>query len=286
MSLFVNRGSRALAALLHSVGLTSVNRLAKAALMRATADSLTVEVDGLQIKGGVDSWTILNQLSQGTFEPFERDLFVGALRPGMVVLDVGANVGYYTLLAAREVQPEGVVYAFEPHPRTCRSLRDNLALNAFHNVRTFDVAVSDRSDERTLYMSERASHTGLHRSMDDAKPVALSVPTIAVDDLDLARVDLVKLDIEGEEPAALEGMRRTLARSPDAEVFLEFSPRALLAAGRDPAGFAHYLQERFREVEIVDELARRTTLLQLPLSGERVNLRCKYPVAIGGCRWA
>jgi FkbM family methyltransferase len=275
-----------LAALLHSVGLTSVNRLAKAALMRATADSLTVEVDGLQIKGGVDSWTILNQLSQGTFEPFERDLFVGALQPGMVVLDVGANVGYYTLLAAREVQPEGVVYAFEPHPRTCRSLRDNLALNAFHNVRTFDVAVSDRSDERTLYMSERASHTGLHRSMDDAKPVALSVPTIAVDDLDLARVDLVKLDIEGEEPAALEGMRRTLARSPDAEVFLEFSPRALLAAGRDPAGFAHYLQERFREVEIVDELARRTTLLQLPLSGERVNLRCKYPVAIGGCRSA
>jgi FkbM family methyltransferase len=282
VSLLVNRGSRRVAALLHRLGLTSVNRFAKEALRHATSDSLTVAVDGLRIKGGVDSWTILNQLKQGAFEPFERELFVEALRPGMVVLDLGANVGYYTLLAARKVDRDGVVYAFEPHPRTLRSLRDNVAMNTASNVRIFDAAVSDRSGERLLYVSDTASHSGLYRSMEDEKPRSLSVATLAIDDLDLDRIDLLKLDIEGEEQAALEGMQRTLARSPEATAFLEFNPAALLAAGREPTSFMLYLQGRFREVEVIDEQARRTTAPQLPLSGERLNLRCKYPVTMDG----
>lgn len=274
MSIVVNGLTRRAAAALNTVGLGGINRRLKGAVRRVTGDSLSVEVDGLTIAGGVDAWTILNQLREGTFEPFERKLFVEALAPGMVVLDIGANVGFYTLLAARAVGDTGAVYAFEPHPRTCASLRANVERNGFENVEVIEAAVSERPTTLQLYMSETATHSGLHRTMADRDPTAVDVPAMAIDDLELPRVDLIKMDIEGEEPAALRGLSRTLDRSPRVAILMEFSPYALSAAGNDAEEFARELLLRFERVDVVDERAGATVPLALPLSGERLNLRC------------
>jgi FkbM family methyltransferase len=258
--------------------MASVNRRAKSVLGWLTGDSIRIDVEGLTIEGGVDTWTILCQIRDGTFEPFESELFLRQLRPGMVVLDVGANVGYYALLASRRVGKEGAVYAFEPHPRTCASLKRNVARNSASNVRVLEAAVSRTAGIEMLHLSGTATHSGLHASMEDADPRSVQVDAIAIDDLELERVGLVKIDIEGEEPSALEGMRRTLERSPDACVLLEFSPAALRAAGHDPNEFGARLKRKFERVEVVDERTRGLFPLELPVPKTRLNLRCERPL--------
>src|SRR5215210_3622928 len=124
--MFVGPTFSRLARFLNAVGLARVNHAAKAVIRRATGDSITVKVDGLAIEGPMASRRVLSQIKAGTLEPFEAALFVNAIRPGMTVLDIGANIGYYTLLAARKVGPAGNVFAFEADPRTASSLQRNL----------------------------------------------------------------------------------------------------------------------------------------------------------------
>jgi FkbM family methyltransferase len=274
MGVFMSRGGASAARFFRRIGLAHLNRRAKAMLKRVTGDVLTIDVDGLRMQGPVDSWNLLHQLQTGTFERFECELFVDAIRPGMTVLDLGANIGYYTLLASRAVGHVGSVYAFEPDPRSFRSLCANVEVNGARNVRTFEAAVSARPGSRTLYLSETATHSGLHRSMGDANPTPHPIDTVALDDLHIARVDVVKMDIEGEEPAALDGMRETLRRNPQVIVFLELSPSALTASGRDAEAFAAYLQTRFVSTRVIDEGQRKLSPFRLPLANKRLNLLC------------
>jgi FkbM family methyltransferase len=280
VSLLVNTAAARAARLAHRLRLGGLNRQGKGLLRAATGDTLSITVDGLRVEGSVDSWTLLNQLQAGTFESFERELFVSQLRPGMTVLDIGANIGYYTLLASRAVGPDGCVYAFEPDPRSCRSLRKNLAANDARNVHVVDKAASDASGSRTLFMSDTATHSGLHRSMGDSSPRTVEVEAVTIDELEIPTVDVIKMDIEGEEPGALLGMVETLQRSPGACVFLEFSPQALRAAGRDADAFAGVLRSRFEDTVVVDERTRSLVPFEVPVRAGRLNLKCVAPVAV------
>jgi FkbM family methyltransferase len=127
----------------------------------------------------------------------------------MTVFDVGANIGQYTLLAARRVGPQGQVHAFEPTPHVIAQLRHNVALNQLGNVRINPVAVSDHSGKATLYYFE-GTDAGENTIMDAAGGTACgTVPTVTLDDYvaerGLRRVDVIKMDIEGAELLALQG---------------------------------------------------------------------------------
>jgi len=148
----------------------------------------------------------------GTYERQVQQLFQEHLRPGAVVLDVGANAGFFTLVASRLVGAAGRVHAFEPLPRNLYYLERHVQLNDRTNVTVEALAIAATSGEAHFRTASHASMGGLR---DDGN---LHVVTASLDDLLAAgRIpapDFIKMDIEGAEGDALRGAARLLAGSP------------------------------------------------------------------------
>ena len=181
------------------------------------------------------------------YEPIETRCFVGLFRMGMTVVDIGANTGYYTILAAMGVGPHGKVIAFEPYPPNADLLRRNVALNNLGNVRVEACAVASRTGPAALYLC--SINEGDHRVYDGDDDgfynagrarERIPVAAVALDDyverlgLD---VDLMKVDIQGAEHSALMGMRRTLSARRELVLMSEFWPHGLLRSGTRPEEF-------------------------------------------------
>ena len=115
---------------------------------------------------------------------------------------------------ARSVETGGGVYAFEPDPRSYRALAANVTRNGFENVHLHNAGVAAETGKRTFFLTPMATHSGLHRSMEDAAPKATEASTVG-SMTSGHRVDVIKMDIEGGEPAAFEGMSATLALESD-----------------------------------------------------------------------
>ena len=146
----------------------------------------------------------------GTYEHRKQRLFAGTIQPGTVVFDLGANVGLYTLVAAVRTGPAGRVLAFEPVPRNIAFLRRHLEYNGASNVEVVEAAVSDREGVAIFEMS-------VSPAMGRLGPTGtLTIPTVTLDEMVLRRgapmPDVMKIDIEGGERAALEGARILLER--------------------------------------------------------------------------
>ena len=182
------------------------------------------------------------------WQPLETMLYERLLRPGDRVVDVGANIGYFSVLFAELVGKNGRVLAIEPEPNNARLLRKNVeqrdlaqivaiaqtAVGAAAGTATLYVASSGNLGDNRLYDSEE------RRGLAAAKGrTATQVPITRVDDLtpDWTRADFIKMDIQGFEAQALEGMRGIVSRSPELLLFTEFFPFGMRAAGSDPAGF-------------------------------------------------
>jgi FkbM family methyltransferase len=146
----------------------------------------------------------------GTYEKQKQQLFPSLARPGDVVFDVGANVGFYSLLAATCVGPDGRVFAFEPLPANLVYLRQHLALNEVHNVEVVPAAVGRVSGRASFSVASSRSMG----SLDGAGP--LEVDVVGLDDLAqsgaLPAPKLIKMDIEGGEVDALAGAEQALRR--------------------------------------------------------------------------
>ena len=176
----------------------------------------------------------------GQYEPQETMLVRSTLRPGMTFVDVGANWGYYTLLGAHLVGPTGRVVSLEPHPALYAVLRGNIDHNRLDQVTTLQVAAADRPGGVTLNGFDRGNgNFGLSRIDPDAAPErGVSVPARPLDELlsreGLDRVDLMKMDIEGAETLALDGLRRTLAARRVRRLLLELHPALLIGSDRTP----------------------------------------------------
>lgn len=147
------------------------------------------------------------------------------LAPGMTFVDVGANAGYYSLLAAQMVGPRGRVHAFEPVAATRARLQRNLALNGFGNVEVHSEAVWSAGGNIEFFLSSDSDNPGLSSALPGRAREAKTerVPATTLDDFLAARRDLpvhlVKIDVEGGEAQVFMGARRLLAR-PDAPAIL------------------------------------------------------------------
>ena len=174
----------------------------------------------------------------------ERRFFRQQISPGMVVLDVGANIGFYTSLFADLVGPTGGVHSFEPDPLSFGILKHRTARHG--NVTANQAAVGDRSGSITLFCnrSNRADNR-VHASLGEETAETVEVPLTTLDDYcrDIPRIDAVKMDIQGAEVAALRGFRQTLARTGPRWLLIEFSPEHLRAAGSGPEDFWAILDE-------------------------------------------
>lgn len=147
------------------------------------------------------------QFSQGEFE-----LFTHFIRPGAIVLDIGANIGAHTIPLAQLVGPGGVVVAFEPQPTLHKILCANLVLNSIPNVLTYAMALGDcEGDCRfpVLDYSQPGNFGGIGADMVEEGE---TVPLCMLDGFQLERVDFIKLDVEGFEAKVLEGAANTIER--------------------------------------------------------------------------
>jgi FkbM family methyltransferase len=149
----------------------------------------------------------------GTSEPLIQSVFAEHIRVGGVVWDVGANIGFYSLIASRLVGERGRVVAFEPLPANLEAIGRNLALNDVHNVELAGVALSDTEGTADLQVHSRqtwakldtSADTGFQRERQASGQIEVAVSTIDRQLQSLPVPDLLKIDIEGAEVAALRG---------------------------------------------------------------------------------
>jgi len=168
----------------------------------------------------------------GSDERGTRRAVTSRLTAGMVAVDVGAHVGYYSRFFARAVGRAGSVYAFEPDPDTFSILERNTG--RYPQVTRFNSAVLDREDTVTLY---RGRHRGTTSLWPENAQGQIEMPfRVAATSLDKAldgvRVDLVKIDVEGAEQEVLAGMGRLLERSPSAILIVSVTTARSPAVGR------------------------------------------------------
>lgn len=233
-----------------------------------------VEVDGLHLYGTPAHRSYLEAVLRGEREVVMADLFRRSVGPGALVLDVGAFVGYFALLAGRAVGREGRVYAFEPDPRDRPWLSRNVEANALGDrVEVVPLAVSDVPGRQTLYLAEEdRSQSSLYPTRDGGPPT--EVDAITVDAfLDDRVPDIVKIDVEGAELRALDGMERSIERGRPT-LFVEWNPGALRLAGFGPDALPRRLEQLGYRVELIDEDRRGLAEPVFPPGKTYVNLYC------------
>jgi FkbM family methyltransferase len=198
--------------------------------------------DELRFVADLDEYVAKNIFFHGIFEPSVTSAFQSLIQPGAVVFDVGANLGYFTLLAANRVGSSGRVVAFEPDPQSMEKLRRNLALNDFTNITVESLAVSSESGLVALRTSKpgEVNQGGATTLFDSTKQStgSISATSTSLDaycvDNRLDVVDVVKMDIEGGEYAAVEGMQEGMRNGRYRSIVLELHPEHLRASGRRP----------------------------------------------------
>ncbi len=234
------------------LGPDTLNRLAsldeglrrRGVLKGAASDSF--RYDGCTFTFGGDSRGIAESiLTIGSYEePTVREM-TAILRPGSVFLDAGANIGFFTVLAARLVGERGRVCAFEPTPSTREVLARNVEINGFSNVAVEGFAIGERRGRGFFRVTAESEANHLV----DAEPTAIDVPIeiISIDEYcdahGIETVDLIKLDIEGQEIAAFNSMRAVCGRSPAIAVVFELNAEAIRRSGQDVDVFFTSLQE-------------------------------------------
>lgn len=185
----------------------------------------------------------------GVYEPIETYLFTKLLKPGMTVIDAGANVGQYTLLASTIVGVNGAVHSFEPVPNTFVHLNNNVSANELLNVHLNQAALWNESITLKLSLSEEMSdNIGSYSVGIINSDTAVESVSIPLDDYvvskSIKRVDLIKMDIEGAEFRALLGMQDILER--DRPILLiEINRLALQGVGYTPEKLWMFLTNRF-----------------------------------------
>lgn len=194
------------------------------------------------------------------YKRLTRELFKGLIKPGMRVIDLGAHIGYFTLLAARLVGKQGKVFAFEPAPNTYALLTRNIALNGYKNIVPVQKAVSNKMGQVRLFLSGYDSMFHSIYGHNDSGEESIWVDVVSLDeffeDKDIP-VDFIKMDVEGAETAALEGMDKLIKRSPNLTIITEFSPEFLTRAGSSPEAFLNKIMGYGLKIYIIHDQEER-----------------------------
>jgi len=194
-------------------------------------------------------------LFEGEYEPQTTKVFKQLLRPDMVVVDVGANIGYFSVISAWLAK---TVYAFEPETKNFGRLVENIKLNGLENVLPIQKAVSSSNGKKTLYVSKHESgEHSLVRGRIIGTQTATDVETVRLDDI-VESADLIKIDTEGNELAVLQGAERLL-ESGSVMLIIEVFSVGLELAGTSTVELWTFLEERgFKYMYLIDEHKHET----------------------------
>lgn len=180
-------------------------------------------------------------------------LFKKVVKEGDIIIDVGANIGYFSLLAARISGQKGKVYSFEPEPTNFKYLSKNIQINNYIQVSTYQKAVSNKEGQVKLFICPYDSgHHTINQSQGiksyrhgcSGEITEIEIDAVALDNFlakESERVDLVKIDAEGAEMLVIEGMKNILIRNKRIKVFLEFFPLLITGMESSPERLINFL---------------------------------------------
>lgn len=177
----------------------------------------------------------------GINEPHNTRILVSLIKPGDVFVDVGANVGYFSVLGAWRAYPGGQVWSFEPNPKVFSILSDNLTVNGYADMaRRWPAAASDQAGEQSLRIFPGYVATSTMRDVPEAylrfteretgrKSHVIDIDVVRLDDAmrDVGQIHVMKIDAEGHELHVLSGAQEIIARSPGLKIVMEFNPSML-----------------------------------------------------------
>ena len=199
-------------------------------------------------------------ITDGFWETWLTQCLVNVVKEGDTCLDLGANLGYYSLLMSELCGKTGKTIAVEPNPHICNLLRHSQSIHPFR-FEVIEAAVSNKSGRTVLsvpadYPGSASITQRFHAGWKSSK---IKVKMMTVDELvmmmNLSKVDVIKIDVEGNEPSVFEGMQKTIAGNPDIKIIIEYSPHLYPAA----KPFTDYLFSQFKVYRIKD--VEKMTLL-------------------------
>ncbi len=212
------------------------NFLWRQALKHLVRPNKLVKVHGHKMH--LDSKDSLLLSLRKNYEPKHVKLLRKTVKPGDYVVDIGAHIGYYTLILANLVGPKGKVYSFEPNPENFKILKKNVEANGYNNVVLEQKAVSNKKGKIKLYLSEiNTGDSRIHKVSNDKsfRHREFNVDSVSLDSYfkNIKGINFFKMDIQGAEPLALEGMKNFL-KSKNLKFTMEFSPENLHSFGFKP----------------------------------------------------
>lgn len=149
----------------------------------------------------------------GYYEYQKTKLFKKIVKPGMTILDIGTNKGYFTLLSAKKMDDEGKILSFEPHPENCYWIKKSISANGYKSIKLFQIALFNKNGEVRLFEGSKSGHHSLVRNKDLG---SITVQMKKLDDVlaeqKISKVDLIKIDVEGAENQVLGGANKLLAQ--------------------------------------------------------------------------
>lgn len=186
------------------------------------------------------------RLSIFPYEPLETEIVKNRIKRNNTVLDIGANIGYYTLLFAKLVGPKGKVFAFEPDPNNFALLEKNVLVNNYRNIVLVQKAVSNETGKTRLYLSpyNKGDHR-IYDSHDGRKSIGIETVNLVDYFKDHGeKIDFIKIDTQGSEGAIIEGMLPLLENNCNVEIMMEFWPPGLESFNTKPEELLKLLLEQ------------------------------------------
>lgn len=197
------------------------------------------------------------------FEPYVKKLLCSLIKQDMIVVDIGASTGYYTLLASKIMEESGLVFSFEPHPDRFRELTKNLQINKSNSVKAFNLALSDKKGE-IKFESKKGliSYGYFMRTEKDAGAITLKTLTLDSFGID---PDIVKMDVEGAELEVLRGMKEILSKG-KVKIICEVHPSVLSFLGYNKKEIEEILQFYNYKIYSISEKGLRESQLHSKLN--------------------
>jgi len=201
-------------------------------------------------------------VNDGVHEKYQTELFRELVKPGMIVVDIGAYNGYYTLIAAELLEGRGWVYAFEPEPNNFQLLVKNIQINDYTNITAVRRALSNKNGKIRLFIdrinlgSPSLAEENVEESVGFVEVETVTLDGFFRDVVKDTRIDLLKMDAQGAEGLIVEGARKILKET-NPKIIMEFWPYGLRNLTADPSRLLDELQSYGFKVKVIDSLNER-----------------------------
>jgi len=246
-----------------------------------------IDIDDIMIKEINDHLFLLDKGDAYTLETYSNveyhekttvSFLDRIIKKGMNVINVGANIGYFTLLIAKLVGNDGKVYAFEPSIRTSKLLQKNIELNKYQNISVETKAVSDQNNIVDLWVGRGSVFNFVSSKAPEKDPELFktTAKTTSIDDFiseNKIKLDFLFMDAEGSEMKILEGMKKTLQENPNLTIITEYNPYTLELTDTSPKLFLELIEKKGFLIYLIDEEKKNV----IEVSKEEVFKQIKHP---------